>query len=279
MSSASITRLTSGCLLTASVTEVVAAPAELSLFTDADQRHDSPAGGPLAVTSPSMRVLLVEDDHLVADVVIEGLRGSGFAVDRVESAEQGDTALHNEHFDLIVLDIGLPGVSGLEWLRRFRKKSAERARTPVLMLTARDGLDDRVDGLNLGADDYLVKPFELRELVARCRALIRRTGSTTAEVARFGPLQLDAGKRELRNGEALIELTPREWSILEYLMLHAHGVVPKDKLLHAISSWDDNLAPNAIEVYVSRLRGKLDPTGVKIRTVRGIGYRLEEPAA
>jgi two-component system, OmpR family, response regulator len=118
----------------------------------------------------------------------------------------------------------------------------------------------------------------LRELIARCRALIRRTGSMAAEIARFGPLQLDASRRELRWADLPIELTPREWSILEYLVLHASTVVGKDKLLHAISSWDDNLAPNAIEVYVSRLRGKLDPTGVKIRTVRGIGYRLEEPS-
>jgi len=226
-----------------------------------------------------MRILLIEDDPLVADAVSSGLREAGFAVDRVESAEQGDTAVRGEHFDLIVLDLGLPGMSGLEWLRRLRSRAGGEQRVPVLILTARDGLDDRVDGLNLGADDYIVKPFELRELVARCRALIRRTGAPVAEARQIGDLRMDAARRELTHGGQSIDLTPREWSILEYLMLHADAVVSKDKLLQAISGWDDSLGPNAIEVYVSRLRGKLEGTRVMIRTVRGVGYRLEEIAA
>jgi len=223
-----------------------------------------------------MRILLIEDDPLVADAVSSGLREAGFAVDRVESAEQGDTAVRGEHFDLIVLDLGLPGMSGLEWLRRLRARAGVEQRVPVLILTARDGLDDRVDGLNLGADDYIVKPFELRELIARCRALIRRTGAPVAEARRIGDLLMDAARRELTHGSQSVDLTPREWSILEYLMLHADAVVSKEKLLQAISGWDDSLGPNAIEVYVSRLRGKLDGTRVMIRTVRGVGYRLEE---
>jgi len=223
-----------------------------------------------------MRVLVVEDDALVADAVTGGLREAGFAVDRVDSAEQADLATRAEHFDLIVLDIGLPGMSGLEWLRRLRRRAGGDARVPVLILTARDGLDDRVDGLNLGADDYMVKPFELRELEARCRALIRRTGAPVAEATRIGRLVIDSVRRELRRDGLVIDLTPREWSIMEYLVLRAGSVVSKEKLLHAISGWDDNLGPNAIEVYVSRLRAKLDDTGVMIRTVRGIGYRLEE---
>ena len=224
-----------------------------------------------------MRVLLVEDDPLIADVLQDGLRSHGFTSDRVESAEHADTALRAEHFDLIVLDIGLPGMSGLDWLRGLRAREARDARVPVLVLTARDGLDDRIDGLNLGADDYMVKPFELRELVARCRALIRRTGSRAAEAMRFGPLSIDSTNRVLTCGDRSIDLTPREWSILDYLLLHANAVVPKHKLLHSISGWDDALAPNAVEVYVSRLRAKIEPTGVKIRTVRGLGYRIEEP--
>ena len=226
-----------------------------------------------------MRILVIEDDPLVADVVTSGLRDAGFAVDRVESAEQGDTAVRSEHFDLIVLDLGLPGVSGLEWLRRLRARAGSERRVPVLILTARDGVDDRVDGLNLGADDYIVKPFELRELVARCRALIRRTGAPVAEATRIGDLVMDAARRELSHRGQPIDLTPREWSILEYLMLHEDSVVSKDKLLQAISGWDDSLGPNAIEVYVSRLRGKLEGTQVMIRTVRGVGYRLEETGA
>lgn len=223
-----------------------------------------------------MRILLIEDDALVADAVGAGLREAGFAVDRVESAEQADTAVRSEHFDLIVLDLGLPGIGGLEWLRRLRARGDAQQRVPVLILTARDGIDDRVDGLNLGADDYIVKPFELRELVARCRALIRRTGAPVAEATRVGELRMDASRRELSHRGRAIDLTPREWSIMEYLVLHADSVVPKDKLLQAISGWDDNLGANAIEVYVSRLRGKLEGTGVLIRTVRGVGYRLEE---
>jgi len=227
-----------------------------------------------------MRVLLVEDDPLVADAVCAGMRDSGMAVDRVESAEQADTALRTEHFDLIILDIGLPGMSGLEFLRRLRRGGCGvDERIPVLILTARDGLDDRVDGLDLGADDYMVKPFEFRELLARSRALIRRTGSSIAEATRLGELTLDASRREMKCGPRAIDLTPREWSIMEYLALHLETVVPKHKLLQAISGWDDSLAPNAVEVYVSRLRGKLDGTGVTIRTVRGVGYRLEGPHA
>ena len=226
-----------------------------------------------------MRVLVIEDDALVADAVTDGLREAGFAVDRVDSTEQGDTAVRNEHFDLIVLDIGLPGISGLEWLRRLRARAGAEQRVPVLILTARDGVEDRVDGLNLGGDDYIVKPFEMRELVARCRALIRRTGAPVAAASRIGDLSMDATRRELRLREQLIDLTPREWSIMEYLVLHADTVVSKEKLLQAISGWDDNLGANAIEVYVSRLRAKLEGSRVMIRTVRGVGYRLEETTA
>ncbi len=227
-----------------------------------------------------MRVLLVEDDPLVADAVCAGMRDCGMAVDRVESAEQADTALRTEHFDLIILDIGLPGMSGLEFLRRLRRGGrGVDERIPVLILTARDALHDRVQGLDLGADDYMIKPFEFRELLARSRALIRRTGSSIAEATRLGDLTLDASRREMKCGPRAIDLTPREWSIMEYLALHLETVVPKHKLLQAISGWDDSLAPNAVEVYVSRLRGKLDGTGVTIRTVRGVGYRLEGPHA
>ncbi|MCX7274505.1 MAG: response regulator transcription factor, partial [Burkholderiales bacterium] len=186
-----------------------------------------------------MRVLVVEDDPLVADVVATGLRNAGFAVDQVRSAESAETALVTEHFDLIVLDLGLPGRDGLQFLASLRRGASESARVPVLVLTARDGLDDRVEGLERGADDYLVKPFELRELVARVRVLIRRTGSSASGGLGFLGLVLDEASRVLRAAGRSIELTPREWSILEYLMLHAETVVRKDKLLQAISGWDD----------------------------------------
>lgn len=220
-----------------------------------------------------MRLLIVEDDPLVADALVSGLRAEGFTADLVGSAEQAETALRTEHFDLAVLDLGLPGAGGLDWLRRLRVRGE---RIPVLILTARDGVDDRIDGLNFGADDYMVKPFELRELVARCRALIRRTGTAVSSTQMLlGDLSMDATARELHVGERRVELTPREWAILEYLLLHAQTVVGKDKLLQAISGWDDPLAPNAVEVYVSRVRAKLEGSSVSIRTVRGVGYRLE----
>ncbi len=226
-----------------------------------------------------MRILLIEDDRLVTDVVVSGLREAGFVVDAVGSAESADTAIATEHFDLVILDLGLPGRDGLQFLSSLRRSSGDRAGLPVLVLTARDGLDDRIEGLERGADDYLVKPFELRELVARCRVLIRRTGSMGAASLGFLGLELDRAARLVRAGGRSFELTPREWSILEYLMLHAEAVVRKDKLLQAISGWDDNIAPNAVEVYVSRLRSKIEGTGVAVRTVRGVGYRLEREGA
>ncbi len=226
-----------------------------------------------------MRVLVIEDDPTVADVVVAVLRDSGFVVDAVASAESADTALATEHFDLIVLDLGLPGRDGLQFLSALRRGAPERAGVAVLVLTARDGLDDRVEGLERGADDYLVKPFEARELVARCRVLIRRTGSLASSSLAFLGLELDRAGRVLKCVGGAIELTPREWSILEYLMLHAETVVRKEKLLHAISGWDDPIAPNAVEVYVSRLRAKIEGSGVAVRTVRGVGYRLERAQA
>ena len=161
------------------------------------------------------------------------------------------------------------------------------AAVPVLMLTARDALQDRVQGLDLGADDYMLKPFELPELLARLRALLRRSQAATTAVLTFGPLELDtanhcAGIRsEDGDGEASlsrwqpIELGPREWTVLEYLLIHAPKPASKDKLLQALTGWDKEITPNAVEVYVSRLRGKLEPHGVALRSIRGFGYRLE----
>jgi len=222
-----------------------------------------------------MRILIVEDDELVADALKRGLTEAGFAVDRVASAEQAEAALATEEFDLAVVDIGLPKVDGLTLVRRLRRAGS---RLPVLILTARDGLADRVDALDLGADDYLTKPFELPEVAARCRALIRRTRSATSAELHIGPLTLDLESRTAELGGQLLDVTRREWSILECLALDAGRVVRKEKLLRAIAGWDEELTPNAVEVYVSRLRSKLGEA-VAIRTVRGLGYRLDEPAA
>jgi DNA-binding response OmpR family regulator len=224
-----------------------------------------------------MRALVVEDDALVADTVAAGLRGDGLVCDHVESAEHATLSIDQEHFDLIVLDLGLPQQDGLHWLTQLRARKDGKANVPVLILTARDGLDDRVNGLNGGADDYMTKPFELRELVARGRALMRRANQSRNGVIEFGGIELDAQLHQLQTAAGrAIELTPREWSILEYLLHNTNTVVRKEKLLQALSSWDETLSSNAIEVYISRLRGKLEGAGVSIRTVRGVGYRIEE---
>lgn len=220
-----------------------------------------------------MRILIVEDDELVADALRRGLTEAGFVADRVGSAEAAEAALASDPFDLAVVDIGLPGVDGLTLVRRLRRGGNA---TPVLILTARDGLADRVDALDLGADDYLTKPFELPEVAARCRALIRRTRSVTSATLSVGPLGLSLADRSATLAGRPLEVTPREWALLECLALDAGRVVRKEKLLRALGGWDDEVTPNAVEVYVSRLRGKLGDA-VPIRTVRGLGYRLDDP--
>ncbi|GAA0718469.1 response regulator [Dokdonella soli] len=221
-----------------------------------------------------MRILVVEDDALVADAICRGLGEAGFAVDHVGSAERAEAALGSENFDLAIVDIGLPGADGLSLVRRLRSVGQG---LPVLILTARDGLVDRVNALDLGADDYLVKPFELPELAARSRALIRRMRSAVSAQLTVGGLAIDLAGRVARiDGEAL-DLTRREWSILECLALQAGHVVAKERLLQAIASWDEEISHNAIEVYVSRLRAKLG-AAASIRTVRGLGYRLDDAA-
>jgi DNA-binding response OmpR family regulator len=221
-----------------------------------------------------MRILVVEDDALVADAIRRGLGEAGYAVDHVDSAELANTALGSESFDLAVVDIGLPGADGLSLLQRMRRAGTA---VPVLILTARDALADRVNALDLGADDYLVKPFALPELVARCRALIRRSRSAASAELVIGDLHLDLAARRVEVDGKPVSLTRREWAVLECLSLNIGRVVAKDRLLQAIATWDEDIGANAIEVYVSRLRTKLGGTA-PIRTVRGLGYRLDDTA-
>lgn len=219
-----------------------------------------------------MRILVVEDDALVADAIRRGLESAGHAVDRVDCAEHARTALAAENFDLAIIDIGLPCSNGLSLLRSLRHDGLA---VPVLILTARDGLADRVNALDLGADDYMVKPFAMPELVARCRALIRRSRSAASALLTIGALALDLGAHRAEVDGSVVELTRREWAVLECLALNVGRVVAKPKLLQAIVNWDAEIGANAIEVYVSRLRSKLGAS-VPIRTVRGIGYRLDD---
>ncbi|MBL0918430.1 MAG: response regulator transcription factor [Hydrogenophaga sp.] len=219
-----------------------------------------------------MRLLLVEDDLMVASGIKLGLSDAGYMVDWVGSAERAEQALDRDSFDAAILDIGLPGVDGLELTRRVRARGLAM---PVLILTARDALRDRVQGLDLGADDYMVKPFELPELLARLRALLRRSQAATTAVLGFGTLEMDTAQRRATLAGQPLELGPREWTVLEYMLLQAPKPAAKDKLLAALTGWDKEITPNAIEVYVSRLRAKLEPAGIRLRSVRGFGYRLE----
>jgi len=222
-----------------------------------------------------MRILIVEDDPVLADGLMRSLRASDYAVDRVADGGEADHVLTAQNYDLVILDIGLPKIDGYEVLRRLRHRGSK---TPVLFLTARDGLDDRVRGLDLGGDDYLAKPFDLPELEARVRALIRRGQSGGGSLLVHGVLTLDtAGRRAMLNGERL-ELSARELGVLEVLMLRSGRVVNKDQLAEQLYGWDEEVGANAIEVYVHRLRRKLEPAGVAIRTIRGLGYLLEKPA-
>jgi two-component system OmpR family response regulator len=222
-----------------------------------------------------MRILVAEDDAILADGVLRSLRQAGYAVDWVKNGLEADAALDADEFDLLILDIGLPKKSGLEVLRRLR---ARDSRLPVLILTALDGVNDRVRGLDAGADDYLAKPFELAELEARVRALTRRGMAGGPTLLRHGALSYDQVGRMARvNGEPL-ELSAREVSLLEIFLQRAGRLVSKDQLVSHLCEWGEEVSPNAIEVYVHRLRKKLEAGGVRIVTVRGLGYSLEKPA-
>ena len=222
-----------------------------------------------------MRVLIVEDDATLADGLTATLRREGYVVDAVRSAEAADAALATTEVDLVVLDIGLPGKDGFTWLGKLRAHGGQQA---VLVLTARDAVADRVHGLQVGADDYLAKPFATEELLARVAALARRGRAMRSRVIEHGRLTVDLDrKRASVDGEPL-DLSQREYTLLEYLLANAGAIVSKDRIAGAISSWDEQLSSNAIEVYVSRVRSKLEPAGVEIRTIRGLGYLVEPPA-
>ena len=220
-----------------------------------------------------MHVLLVEDDASLSDGIARILLGSGHAVEARATGSDALEATRSRRFDLMLLDIGLPGIDGYEVLRRLR--SAQDA-TPVLVLTARDHINERVYGLDLGADDYLAKPFAMAELGARVRALLRRAQIRSSPRITHGPLSMDtAARRAYLAGEQL-DLTAREWAVLEVLLQKVEKIVSKDSIINCVAGWDGELSPNAVEVYVSRLRAKLEPAGIRIRTVRGFGYMLEE---
>jgi two-component system OmpR family response regulator/two-component system response regulator TctD len=217
-----------------------------------------------------MRILLAEDDRIIADGLVRALRKSGYAVDHVNNGADADTALTAQQYDLLILDLGLPRLPGLEVLTRLR---ARKNALPVLILTAQDGLEDRVRGLDAGADDYLTKPFALPELEARVRALTRR-GTAQPSLIEFGSLSFDQGDRVARRDGRILDLSARELAVLEILLLKVGRLVSKDQLVDHLCSWGEEVSNNAIEVYVHRLRKKLEPSEVRINTMRGLGYSL-----
>jgi DNA-binding response OmpR family regulator len=216
-----------------------------------------------------MRILVVEDDALLGDALQAGLREAGYAVDWLRDGAAAEAALAAEEFAAIVLDLGLPRLAGLELLRRLR---ARGVRTPVIVLTARDAVDDRVRGLDLGADDYVVKPVALAELDARVRAVTRRAAGLAGGVLEVGPLAIDPGARRVTYRGVVVDLQPREYSLLHALAMRAGQVVTRSQLESQLYEWEDALESNAIEVHVHRLRRKLARD--LIRTVRGVGYML-----
>lgn len=221
-----------------------------------------------------MRVLLVEDDAVLRDGLGRSLEAAGYAVDRAQDGSRADALARVNDYDLIILDLGLPDLDGTLVLRRLRQRGC---RSPVLILSARDAVEARLEGFDLGADDYLIKPFDLGELEARVRALIRRGQFGSAPRLSHGQLSLDTAARRAYVGDTPLELSAREVALLEAFLLGAGRVVSKEHLATRMYGPGEDVGANAIEVFVHRLRRKIEHAGVVIRTVRGLGYLLERP--
>lgn len=219
-----------------------------------------------------MRILIVEDNASLARATARVLRDGGYTVDVVSDGIDAEAATASNSFDLVILDLSLPGMDGLDVLRSMRERAD---RTPVLVLTARGALDERVRGLDLGADDYILKPFEVPELEARIRVLLRRQAGLRSSTVSFEPLCLDLATSALTAHGRPIDLPNREMNILRTMLLSNGRVIPKSQIVDSLSGFDDEISDNAVEQYISRLRRKLAPHGVGIRVARGIGYYLQ----
>ena len=219
-----------------------------------------------------MRILIAEDDSILADGLSRSLRYDGYAVDVVNDGSSADSALQLQTFDLLILDLDLPQLSGLSVLRQLRQR---KSALPVLILTASDTVEQRVKGLDLGADDYMAKPFALSELEARVRALTRRSAGNSTTVLRHKRLSFDLNGRTAQIDGLPLELSARETSLLEIFLSRAGRMISKNQLVDLLCEWGEEVTTNAIEVYIYRLRKKLEPSGAKIVTVRGLGYCLE----
>lgn len=219
-----------------------------------------------------MRILIVEDTIDLAEAIAVRLKKLGYAVDTVGDGDEADELLRGERYNLVVLDLMLPGIGGKELLHLLRQRGS---RTPVLVLTARTEVDDKVGALDYGADDYLVKPFDFRELEARCRALLRRPLGMAASEVTFGNLVFHAATKRVTVAGQMVEIGSREFRLLELMLANLDRVLSKDALLDQLFGLEDAVAPNVIELYVSRLRRKLEGSAVRIRTLRGLGYVAE----
>jgi two-component system response regulator TctD len=222
-----------------------------------------------------MRLLLVEDNPRLRELLTESVHGAGWRLDAFATIEEGQEAEATTAYDLLLIDLGLPDGDGLDLIRDIRRRAVQ---TPILVLTARAAIDERIAGLDAGADDYLVKPFNHREFLARCRALLRRAPDTAPPILVAGRLSFDPARGALTCGDAELALTPRERTIFEVLMRDVGRVTLKRKLEHALSEFGDELSTNAVELSISRLRKKLEEheTGAAIETIRGVGYFLRE---
>ena len=220
-----------------------------------------------------MRILIVEDDPVLADGLQVSLRNAEYAVDWVPDGAMADRVLKDKVYDVMILDLGLPKLDGFEVLKRLRGRGSK---LPVMILSAREGTEDRVRGLDLGADDYMVKPFSLPEMEARVRALLRRGMGATQSLLIHGSLAFDSASRMAAVDGKPLDLSGREISVLEVLLLRAGRVVSKEQLVEHLYSFNEEVGMNAIEVYVHRLRKKIEGAGVTIRTVRGLGYLLDK---
>ena len=219
-----------------------------------------------------MRVLVAEDDRVLADGLCRSLRSAGYAVDHVTAGNEADTALSTQDYDLVILDLGLPRLSGIDVLKRFRARGKS---TPVLILTAADSVEQRVRGLDLGADDFMAKPFALSELEARIRALVRRGMGSASALLKLGSLSYDqVGHKAWIDSQAL-DLSARELGLLEILLQRTGRLVSKEQIVEHLCGWGEEVSHNAIEVYVHRLRKKLEGGDVHVATVRGLGYSLQ----
>ena len=219
-----------------------------------------------------MKILIAEDDSALGEALTSHLRRSGIEPTLIQDGVNADHLLATQQFDLLVLDLGLPAIAGFEILRRLRQRGD---RLPVLILTARDELHDRVRGFELGADDYLCKPFAMPELALRIKALLRRSYGVEGEALEVGRLRLDALARRIMIDKGQVELSPREFDVLETLMLREGRVVSKEDLMQRLYDTESDVGHNAVEVFLSRIRRKISGAGVVIRTIRGLGYLLE----